>query len=636
MTSPMAAPTAPWSDATENDRIDRLRRDIAATGRALSHNAALDLQFLVQDAPPQHHTLRLQKPKWPLQHPQVDRIRGAVDAVALHLLHHDAAIHDRYRLQASDAQQLFDILEQTRCEALGARYMLGVQGNLGSALAFSLQQQGIDTTACDKVPLPVVMQLLASEDLYHCRPSSAAAVIDHWRPKIESKIGGLLAQLQQSVADQAKFAQLSLSVLEGLGFVMPPPVSDDLGAASDDAQPDADESRSGDNNDALDQCLDEVLEAVDGSAEEAADTLAVTVPDSFDSSAKKVPGEVAPQPFVAPRNEPETSPPQYKIYTTEFDRVAPANELCEAAELARLRGCLDQQLAAFSGVTSKLANRMQRQLLTRQLRAWEFDLEEGYLDTSRLARVIANPTHALSYKMEQETSFRDTVVALLIDNSGSMRGRPISIAAITADILVRTLERCGVKTEILGFTTCAWKGGKTRERWLLEGKPANAGRLNDLLHIIYKSADMPWRRVRNNLGLMQREGMLKENIDGEALLWAHERLLRRPEQRRILMVISDGAPVDDSTLSTNPSSYLDRHLREVISTIQNQRCVELLAIGIGHDVTRYYKRAVTLVNAEELGGAVIEQLVTLFDNDWEQRNRRRQRHLPATPLSQRA
>jgi cobaltochelatase CobT len=305
----------------------------------------------------------------------------------------------------------------------------------------------------------------------------------------------------------------------------------------------------------------------------------------------------------------------YHAFTTEYDEVVLAEELCDAEELARLRALLDQQLSHLQGMIGKLANRMQRKLLAKQNRSWNFDLEEGILDAARLARVVVMPESPLSYKMEKDTDFRDTVVTLLIDNSGSMRGRPISIAAMSADILARTLERCGVKVEVLGFTTRAWKGGMSRENWIQGGKPVNPGRLNDLRHIIYKSADAPWRHARKSLGLMLREGILKENIDGEALLWAHQRLLARPEERRILMVISDGAPVDDSTLSVNPGNYLERHLREVIQYIETRSPVELIAIGIGHDVTRYYRRAVTIVDAEQLGGTMMDQLTNLFDED---------------------
>jgi cobaltochelatase CobT len=318
-------------------------------------------------------------------------------------------------------------------------------------------------------------------------------------------------------------------------------------------------------------------------------------------------------------NERQDAP--YRGFTTEFDEIVAADTLCDAEELTRLRSLLDQQLSHLQGVIGKLANRLQRRLLAKQNRSWEFDLEEGLLDAGRLARVVTNPLHPLSYKVEKDTKFRDTVVSLLIDNSGSMRGRPITIAAMSADILARTLERCGVKVEILGFTTRAWKGGQSRERWIAQGKPPNPGRLNDLRHIIYKAGDAPWRRARKSLGLMLREGILKENIDGEALLWAHNRLLARTEQRRILMVISDGAPVDDSTLSVNPGNYLERHLRDVIEYIESRSAVELTAIGIGHDVTRYYRRAVTIVDAEQLGGTMMEKLAELFDEDEKQDHR---------------
>jgi len=306
---------------------------------------------------------------------------------------------------------------------------------------------------------------------------------------------------------------------------------------------------------------------------------------------------------------------QYKMFTEIFDEIISAEDLCDLEELARLRTQLDRQLDNLQGAVAKLANRLQRKLMAQQNRSWDFDLEEGVLDTARLTRVVTDPTAPLSFKQEQDTEFRDTVVTLLLDNSGSMRGRPITIAAICADVLARTLERCNVKVEILGFTTKAWKGGESRDKWLDSGKPQNPGRLNDLRHIIYKGADSPWRRARRNLGLMLKEGLLKENIDGEALLWAHERLLGRTEARRILMVISDGAPVDDCTLSANPANYLEQHLRRVVNWIESKSDVELVAIGIGHDVTRYYKQAVTITDAEQLGGAITDQLADLFDED---------------------
>jgi cobaltochelatase CobT len=341
----------------------------------------------------------------------------------------------------------------------------------------------------------------------------------------------------------------------------------------------------------------------------------------MDEMADQELGEEAEMPEgEAPLEPPPPQPvseadPDYKVYLTEYDEEIAAEDLAEPVELERLRAYLDQQLEPLKGAVSRLANKLQRRLQAQQNRSWEFDREEGILDAGRLARVVANPTTPLSFKVEKDTEFRDTVVTLLLDNSGSMRGRPISIAAICADVLARTLERCNVKVEILGFTTRAWKGGQSREAWLNEGRPQQPGRLNDLRHIVYKRADAPWRRTRENLGLMMKEGLLKENIDGEALEWAHRRMVGRSEARKILMVISDGAPVDDSTLSVNPANYLEKHLRDVIAMVERRKAVELLAIGIGHDVTRYYERAVTITDVDQLAGAMTEQLAALFDSD---------------------
>jgi cobaltochelatase CobT len=315
----------------------------------------------------------------------------------------------------------------------------------------------------------------------------------------------------------------------------------------------------------------------------------------------------------------------YKVFTQKYDEIVKAAELCPPDELDQLRALLDKQLENLAGAVARLANKLQRRLMAKQNRSWQFDLEEGLLDTARLTRVVTDPLQALSFKVENDTEFRDTVVTLLIDNSGSMRGRPITIAAICGDILARTLERCGVKVEILGFTTRAWKGGKSREAWLEANRPPNPGRVNDIRHIIYKAADEPWRHARRNLGLMMREGLLKENIDGEALEWARKRLMARPEQRRIMMVISDGAPVDDSTQSVNAGNYLEAHLRQVIEDIETRSPIQLVAVGIGHDVTRYYRRAVTLLDAEELAGALTDELAALFDEELPAQTRRRVR-----------
>ena len=385
----------------------------------------------------------------------------------------------------------------------------------------------------------------------------------------------------------------------------------------DEAEEGAEQSGAQDNQEQTESQSESEAESTLGAQPESAEGEATEdTADEGDDDDVAVEGEDRPG---GPQQRRERTAPDdstaYRAYSRANDEEIGAEDLCDPDELTRLRQQLDQQLQHLQGVVSKLANRLQRRLMAQQTRAWEFDLDEGMLDAGRLARIVVNPTQSLSYKRERETDFRDTVVTLLIDNSGSMRGRPITVAAMCGDILARTLERCAVKVEVLGFTTRAWKGGQSRERWVQDGKPRNPGRLNDLRHIIYKSADAPWRRARKNLGLMLREGLLKENIDGEALRWAYRRLVSRTEHRRILMVISDGAPVDDSTLSVNPGNYLERHLREVIREIESRDAVELIAIGIGHDVTRYYRRAVTIVDAEELGGTVMKKLAELFDED---------------------
>jgi cobaltochelatase CobT len=449
-------------------------------------------------------------------------------------------------------------------------------------------------------------------------PAAAQKIVDVWRPIIESRAGKELDQLTDSIENQRAFGKAVHKLLASLDMMDQEALDhDDTGEESGDEEP----------NDKPQEAEGEGEENESGSATEmesaegSDDDLQEGEMDSAEAPAGELPedGEEGDSDEASEAKRPPTVSghdmrgPDYKAFTTKFDEMILAEDLCEPEELERLRAYLDKQLQNMSSIVARLANRLQRRLMAQQNRAWEFDLEEGMLDPARLSRIIIDPQQPLSFKREKDTNFRDTVVTLVLDNSGSMRGRPITVAASCADILARTLERCGVKVEILGFTTRAWKGGQSREAWLQSGKPVNPGRLNDLRHIIYKSADAPWRRARRNLGLMMREGLLKENIDGEALDWAHQRLLGRPEQRRILMMISDGAPVDDSTLSVNPGNYLERHLRRVIEEIETRSPVELIAIGIGHDVTRYYRRAVTIVDAEELGGAMTEKLAELFD-----------------------
>ena len=600
--------------------VEHFRFVTSAATRSLADDVELEVQFGPSQPALTGNTLTLPAPGSRIDGEEAARIRGEADAAALRRRHHDPRVH-RIRAPADeDARAVFDAFEQVRCETLGSRFMAGVRQNLGAALEDHCRSRGYaEIVQGEHAPLPEVLRLLAREALTgEAPPPSATRMVDLWRPILEPKIGAHLQALGETLGDQREFANRSRELLQALGL-----------AEDDDRREEGDETGDHHEDEGEDQASAEAeaealsadpegadesegLEAAGESSEEMTD-LDESDPDSAALGEEETDPDRQPPSPDAGRNPPGER--AYRAFTTEFDQVAEASDLCDTDELGRLRSQLDQHLANLHKVIARLANRLQRRLLARQSRSWLFDLDEGLLDSARLARVVANPMQPLSYKQEKDTEFRDTVVALLIDNSGSMRGRPITLAAISADILARTLERCGVKVEILGFTTRAWKGGQSRERWLAAGKPAHAGRLNDLRHIVYKTADAPWRRARKNLGLMLREGILKENIDGEALQWAYQRLLARHEQRRILMVISDGAPVDDSTLSVNPGSYLERHLRATIDQIERGEVVELIAIGIGHDVTRYYRRAVTLVDAEQLGGAMMEELSDLFEAD---------------------
>jgi len=548
--------------------------------------------------------------------------RGVGDSMALRTACHNPGIHARSAPDGADARAIYDAVEQARVEAIGARRMQGVGDNLSAMIDDRFVRNNLaSVTEQDQAPLSEAVALIVREKLTgRPTPPGAAAVADLWRDWIEDKAGEDFANLETSIDDQSAFARAVRDMLVSMELADEmsgeEPETDD---ENDEQEPESEDDTEGGSQDESGEEQSETEESQAESEQpeagemDAAQATSEEMDEDMDSDTEE-PGEaIRPdQPFSD-----ILSGIDYKVYTTEFDETVPAEELCDEAELERLRAFLDKQLANLQGVVGRLANRLQRRLMAQQNRSWDFDLEEGYLDPARLPRIIidemAGTFAPLSFKRERDTTFRDTVVTLLLDNSGSMRGRPITVAATCADILARTLERCGVKVEILGFTTRAWKGGQSREVWLKNGKPAEPGRLNDLRHIIYKSADAPWRRARRNLGLMMREGLLKENIDGEALTWAYRRLAARPEQRKILMMISDGAPVDDSTLSVNPGNYLERHLRAVIEEIETRSTVELLAIGIGHDVTRYYQRAVTIVDAEELAGAMTEQLAALFE-----------------------
>jgi cobaltochelatase CobT len=597
---------------------DSFKRAVTVCMRAIAGDKELEVGF-AKDRPALAGN-RARLPELPKKASKTDIAitRGLGDSMALKRACHDVRIHTKLAPEGKAARAIYDAVEQARVEAIGSRAMQGVADNIGSMLEDKYAKANlVDVKDKADAPIEEALALMVREKLTgRPIPKSGERLVELWRPWVEEKAKADLDGLSAKLGDQQAFARVvremlaSMEMAEELGDDQETEDSED----NDDNQPQGEEQseEGGEEDSGSEQSQSEDAEASaddeQSSETEASDATADDLSDDDDADAE-TPGE-------ARRNDnPFTNLPKeidYKVFTTAFDETVGAEELCEEEELDRLRAFLDKQLANLSGVVGRLANRLQRRLMAQQNRSWDFDLEEGYLDPARLVRVVIDPMQPLSFKQERDTKFRDTVVTLVLDNSGSMRGRPITVAATCADILARTLERCGVSVEILGFTTRAWKGGQAREKWLKDGKPPNPGRLNDLRHIIYKSADHPWRRARRNLGLMMREGLLKENIDGEALLWAHNRLIARPEQRKILMMISDGAPVDDSTLSVNPGNYLERHLRAVIELIETRSPVELLAIGIGHDVTRYYRRAVTIVDAEELAGAMTEQLASLF------------------------
>jgi cobaltochelatase CobT len=622
--------------AAKEAPTEPFKRAVGICLRAIAAKNDLEVSFASERPGLAGGKARLPEPPRRLNEREAAIVRGHADAIALRLACHDPAVHRKLAPGGQQARAVFEAIEQARVEAIGARRMGGVAKNLAAMLDDRFHRGKFDeiTDRAD-APLEDALAMLVRERLTgQTPPPMARKLVELWRPLIEERAGRDLDRLERVLTDQRRFGDVVHDLLDCLDM------GEDRSNESDEDEGEEGEDRdqkdeAGQDGEASDSAESEQMTA---EAEASADELPDSASEAVDAPATEMAddaemadSETAAEPWRPRQARNEPRGPDYRPFTARFDEVVGAEELCEPEELDHLRGYLDKQLSHLQGVVARLANRLQRLLLAQQNRAWEFDLEEGLLDPARLPRVIVDPLHPLSFKREKDTDFRDTVVTLLLDNSGSMRGRPITVAATCADILARTLERCGVKVEILGFTTRAWKGGQSRESWLAAGKPANPGRLNDLRHIIYKAADAPWRRARKNLGLMMREGLLKENIDGEALDWAHKRLLARAETRKILMMISDGAPVDDSTLSVNPGNYLERHLRWVIEDIETRSPVELIAIGIGHDVTRYYRRAVTIVDAEELGGVMTEKLAELFEEHAVEDRPRRQRprRLPA-------
>ena len=603
---------------SDESPLDRFKSVLTGTARAIAREPELEVAWTA-DAPVANGTnLRVPMPGRSVPRAQAMEARGFADSMALRLRHHNEALHSKGAPGEPTARAAYDAVETVRFEALGANGYAGMRANLGAAHAVQVGGDPITRASRpDEVPVPTALALLLREHLTgQPVPAAAEGGVALLRGWIADKAAHDFDALALSLDDQKAFQSLALDMLQHLELTQASPLEQEADEGEDNDGEDQDDEAGDDTAESEDQSPSEVA-AEPSEGDDDGDSEAERELDDNDAEGEE--GDEGEEGMLPVRpNRPWTELPakfDYKAFTDSFDEVVAANELCDEEELTRLRAYLDAQLKGLQGVVTKLANRLQRRLMAQQNRSWDFDQEEGLIDAARLARVVISPGHSLSYKIEREIEFKDTVVTLLIDNSGSMRGRPISIAAISADVMARTLERCGVKTEILGFTTRAWKGGQSREAWLGGGKPAQPGRLNDLRHIVYKKADQPYRHARKNLGLMMREGLLKENIDGEALLWAHARLLARHEDRRVLMVISDGAPVDDSTLSVNNAGYLEQHLRKVIDWIERQSPVQLVAIGIGHDVTRYYRRAVTIMDVEQLGGTMIEQLAGLFEDD---------------------
>lgn len=608
---------------TKSDNpADPFKKALSEATKVLADNPELSINYSVDPSGISGDTIRLPQVSRRMTKDEVLLARGTADALAMHHKYHNSDLHSRFTPDGPMARELYEAMETARCEAVGAKDMPGTTGNINAKIGVEAKRKGFDKLT-DRADAPLadaagylIRSLTTKKDL----PTSAKNVMDLWKNFILDQAGTTLENLTKNLDNQEEFAKFARQIITDLGY------GDQLGddpeaqdEYNEDNQDEDNEQSDNPQGTGADEDNDETLDAEDQQSQEEQQDSAQAQMSSDESADEDFEDQELPD-GEAPLDPPPPQPisdadPNYRVFDAKYDEEIKAEDLAEQVELERLRAYLDQQLEPLKGAVSRLANKLQRRLQAQQNRSWLFDLEEGILDAGRLARVITNPTTSLSFKMEKDTEFRDTVVTLLLDNSGSMRGRPISIAAICADVLARTLERCNVKVEILGFTTRAWKGGQSREAWLNQDRPQQPGRLNDLRHIIYKGADAPWRRARSNLGLMMKEGLLKENIDGEALEWAHRRMTARPEARKILMVISDGAPVDDSTLSVNPANYLEKHLRDVISMVEKIKNVELLAIGIGHDVTRYYDRAVTITDVEQLAGAMTEQLAALFDSD---------------------
>ena len=576
--------------------VEEFKKSLSATVKSIGKNNNLEINFVKENPSIEGNSINLTEPNIDNIKKNLTSLRAEADSIALEFRLHSKKIHKSFTAKNDLSNEIFYAVEQSRIEVLGSKLFKGIQSNILKKHNFDLKNNK-EANIIDAFRYVSYCELLNTklEGNYF-----------NFKKMIENKLGKkyqfFFQNLKKNLNDQEKFASHLKDILVELGLF---DLNENINSNEDiDKEDDFNNNQDSQNKNNEDNS--ENKSTPDSPGQEINKALSVDEGEELSDESNESDLE------YFPKIESLDKIGDYKIYSKEYDEIINANELCDLKELEKLRSNLDQQVFSFQPLIVKIANRLQRKLLAQQKRHWDFNLEEGFLDTSRLAKIIANQKNKLSYKKEKEIEFKDTIVSLLIDNSGSMRGRPITVAALCSDILTRTLERCLIKTEILGFTTKAWKGGDSREKWIKNGKKSNPGRLNDLRHIIYKSGDQPWRRTKKNLGLLLREGILKENVDGEALKWAYNRLESRQEKRKILIVISDGAPVDDSTLSVNPGNYLEKHLREVILQIENNQKVELIAIGIGHDVSRYYTKAVTIMDVDQLGEVLLKELSEVF------------------------
>ena len=585
--------------------IEQFKKSLSATVKSIGKSDLIEINFVTDSPSIDGQVINLIEPNLKNIRENLNYIRAEADSMALEVRFHKKNIHERYLGQNEISNDIFNAVEQSRIETQGSDKFKGIKSNIFNKHELDLQNKDISKNHSKEI-INAFRYVSYSE----FTGKKLSGKFNQFKKLIQNQLGSKYTEfflnLKNNISNQENFANQLQSILKELGYFDNRLKNDDANNSENENQS-KDEDVANQDNPSTDQDkgLDQDFDKDDSTLDSLLSVSSEGEEDMGDESQEN-------ELDYFPKIDSLDKLKDYKFYTNKYDEIIKAEDLCDLKELDRLRLSLDQQVFHFKPLIAKIANRLQRKLQAQQNRQWEFNLEEGYLDTARLAKIITNPNHKLSFKREKNIEFKDTIVSLLIDNSGSMRGRPITVAALCSDILARTLERCLIKTEILGFTTKAWKGGKSREKWIESGKPSNPGRLNDLRHIIYKSGDAPWRRSRKNLGLLLREGILKENVDGEALSWAFSRLILRHEKRRVLIVISDGAPVDDSTLSVNPGNYLEKNLRETIINIENKTDIDLIAIGIGHDVSRYYKKAVTIMDVDQLGEVLLNELSNIF------------------------